>query len=147
MLIISTVTFLLPVGTGKGHPAQEFSFLQVVIGVWIVASIAEEVFTRGLLQSFLAPLKGSGIRFPKVFLSVPVIFSATFFSLMHVPLLLMGMDSALGVSILISTWLVGLVAGYYREQSGSLLPAVTAHMLANIFGFAYGVLAQCFKGG
>jgi membrane protease YdiL (CAAX protease family) len=28
----------------------------------------------------------------------------------------------------------GLVAGYYRESTGSLVPAVLAHLLANMTG-------------
>jgi membrane protease YdiL (CAAX protease family) len=34
------------------------SIFDLIIGVWILASVAEEVLTRGLIQGFLSPLTG-----------------------------------------------------------------------------------------
>ncbi|MBU1702702.1 MAG: CPBP family intramembrane metalloprotease, partial [Candidatus Eisenbacteria bacterium] len=132
--IVVMIPFSFFLGDGEGHFADEFTFLQMVIGIWIIASTCEEVVMRGLIQGYLDPLKKHGIGFGRIFFSLPVITCALLFSAMHVPLLIMGIDTALGISILISTFLLGLIAGYYRENTGSLIPAIIAHSAANIFG-------------
>jgi membrane protease YdiL (CAAX protease family) len=66
---------------------------------------------------------------------------------MHVPLLVMGIDPTLGVEILISTFALGLIAGYFRETTGSLLPAVIAHSFANIVGMGIGTLLETLGRG
>jgi membrane protease YdiL (CAAX protease family) len=38
------------------------------------------------------------------------------------------------IGILISTTVMGFIGGYYRERSGSLLPAIAAHMTFNVVG-------------
>jgi membrane protease YdiL (CAAX protease family) len=80
------------------------------------------------------------VRIRRLHLSLPVIVAALFFAAMHIPLLIMGIDPWMGVSILVSAFLLGLIAGFYRERSGSLLPAYVAHMLANVFGMGIGHL-------
>ncbi len=129
---------------GPGHFAGDFSYLQTVVAVWIIASTCEEVLSRGLVMGLLQPLAGRGIRIPRVTLSLPVITAALLFSAMHVPLLVMGIDTVSGIQILFATAALGLIAGYYRERTGSLIPAVLAHMLANIFGMGFDALAGLF---
>ena len=38
------------------------------------------------------------------------------------------------IAILVSTTVLGFIAGYYREKTGSLLPAISAHTTFNIVG-------------
>jgi membrane protease YdiL (CAAX protease family) len=150
VLVVEVVLSLasLPFPTpGEGHFADDFAFWQIVVGVWIVASTIEEVVTRGFFQSFLAPLSGYRLRLPRIALSLPVIAGALLFSAMHVPLLVMGIDPTLGVEILISTFALGLIAGYFRETTGSLLPAVIAHSFANMVGMGLGVLLEALGRG
>ncbi len=135
----SLAMVFLPV-EGPGHFADTFTFPQIVVGIWLLASTSEEVFTRGLIQSFLNPLKRLGFSIKSIFISAPVLFSALLFMAIHIPLLIMGMDVLLGVQILFSTFVLGMIAGYYREKTGSLIPAVLAHMSANIFGMGFGYL-------
>ncbi len=137
-LVVTLVFLAVPSAEGPGHFAEEYTFLQTVIGVWIVASTCEEIVTRGLIQGYLAPLAVAGLSLGRVKISIPVLTGAIVFSAMHVPLLVMGIETALGVQILISTFLLGCIAGYYRETTGSLIPAVLAHMLANVFGMGMG---------
>jgi membrane protease YdiL (CAAX protease family) len=113
--------------------AFNLSHLQVILFIWIYASICEETFIRGLLQGWLFPLgqyKVTLIR--KWSLSIPVLFGGFFFGAMHIvlwpkmgPLAIMPMSLATGL---------GIVAGYYREKTGSLIPAVLIHSLFNIGG-------------
>jgi membrane protease YdiL (CAAX protease family) len=117
------------------HPAMGgSSFLQVVIGVWIIASVCEEVLHRGLIQSFLEPLGRCGFTVSGVRLSLPVVTAALLFGFMHTMLLTMGADAFFVGCVVASAVVLGLVAGYYREKSGSLLPAVLVHMVFNVYG-------------
>jgi membrane protease YdiL (CAAX protease family) len=113
---------------------EEFTFLQIVIFIWFYASICEEILTRGLIQGYLAPFMGHCIGMFKLRLSLPVIVGALFFSLMHI----MPLGASLGISkllfFLLFAAILGVIAGYYREKTGSLVPAVIVHMMFNISG-------------
>jgi membrane protease YdiL (CAAX protease family) len=142
--VLCTAVFLPCPRTGPEHFASEFSFLRIVIGVWIIASACEEVVARGLVQGFLSPLHERGITIAGVRLGLPAIVGALFFSATHLPLLMMGIDRCLGLQILVGTFLLGLIAGHFRERTGSLLPAVAAHALANVFGMALDTVTTRF---
>lgn len=111
-------------------PGLGFSPLQSIAFVWIYASAAEEIFTRGLLQGYLSPLTGYGINLSKKLrLSLPVLFSGLYFGLMHVVAV-----GKMGPPVIVLSTLLGLVAGYYREKTGSLIPAIIIHALFNVGG-------------
>jgi membrane protease YdiL (CAAX protease family) len=111
------------------------SFINLVIGVWILASIAEEVFTRGLIQGFLGPLAGSGFTLRGLRISLPVLISALFFGLMHLGVLSTGANLSSVLIIVIFAFMLGIIAGYYREKSESLIPAIIIHMCGNVGGW------------
>jgi membrane protease YdiL (CAAX protease family) len=94
------------------------------------------VLTRGLVQGFLEPLKDYGLRVFRLRLSIPVIVGAVFFGLMHLALLSTGADAAAVVTIALFAVVLGLIAGYYRESTGSLWPAILVHFLFNVWGSA-----------
>lgn len=128
--VLSVLGFVATRMGAPGKPELEFSPLQSIVFVWIYASTAEEIFTRGLLQSYLSPLTGYGINLSKKLrLSLPVLFSGLYFGLMHVVAI-----SKMGPPVIVLTTLLGLVAGYYREKTGSLIPAIIIHALFNIGG-------------
>ncbi len=109
------------------------NLLHTIIFVWIIASTCEEVFYRGLLQSFLAPLGVFALKIRSVRISLPVVLCGLTFGLGH--LCLRGMiPTPMLASILIFTTVGGLIAGYYREKTGSLIPAIAAHMTCNVVG-------------
>ena len=122
------------IGGAVESPAGEMNYFQMMLLVWIYASVSEEIMYRGLLQSFLSPLSHRGIRVSGIFLSLPVMFSALLFGAAHLFLLTMGMALSSVLIIVFSALLIGLVAGYYRERTGSLVPAVIVHALFNIGG-------------
>ena len=108
----------------------EFTYLEDIIFVWIYASTCEEIFTRGLLQSFLSPLSRYGINLSKKLrLSLPVLFSGLFFGMMHI----VAIDK-LGPPVILFTSALGIIAGYYREKMESLIPAIIIHAIFNIGG-------------
>lgn len=111
------------------------SLINLIIGVWILASIAEEVFTRGLIQGFLSPLTGFGFSLWGLRISLPVLVSGLFFGLMHLGILSTGADFLSVAIIVIFAFILGIMAGYYREKSGSLIPAIIVHMCGNVGGW------------
>lgn len=121
-----------PGGASTGAPGTLGSPVAVILSIWIYASLCEEIFTRGLLQSWLSPLAQHRIRLGKWALSAPVIASAIFFASMH--LVLWPKLGPVTVVVMLLAALLGLVAGYYREKTGSLLPAVLIHSFFDIGG-------------
>ncbi|MEN6369982.1 MAG: CPBP family intramembrane glutamic endopeptidase [Thermotogota bacterium] len=106
--------------------------MQTVVRVWIVASLAEEILMRGLVQSSLGLLSDIGFSVGTHFVSLPVLASALAFSALHLVLFKrMGANAA---PVLVATFLLGCVAGVYRETTGSLIPAVLVHVLFNVGG-------------
>jgi membrane protease YdiL (CAAX protease family) len=134
MSIIATLQVIGPPAGTSGGPAPGpiGSPVAIVLSIWIYASLCEEIFTRGLLQSWLSPLARHRIRLGRWALSVPVLTSALFFGAMHVVLWPKLGPAALVVMCLAA--ILGLIAGQYREKTGSLLPAILIHAFFDIGG-------------
>jgi membrane protease YdiL (CAAX protease family) len=108
--------------------------LQLVLFVWIYASICEEVLTRGLLQTLVSDRNEVVIGRPGF--NMPVVVSALFFGAMHLPLI-QSMGPQAIPAIVLAT-LLGLLAARYRQATGSLIPAIIVHMLFNVGGMLPG---------
>ncbi len=135
MAVVSMVMVLL----GERHPlARELSFLQIVLVVWLLSSVAEEVFVRGLVQGLATPGGAGGARTGR--LLPPVVLSAAFFAAMHVPLVWRGAGVRGGLIIVATMFVVGWAAAELRARTGSLLPAVLAHIGGNVAGVPGGIL-------
>ncbi len=141
MNIAMVSTGMAPESAGR-NSALEGSFLKIVLSVWITASVCEEIFHRGLIYGLLEPLKERGIRLGKIRLSLPVIIPAFLFGLGHL-CLLNRMADVIVTAIVVAATLLGFIAGYYREKTGSLIPAIAAHITFNIVG--YGIPALMMK--
>jgi len=109
-----------------------FTPTETVVRVWLVASVAEEILTRGLIQSSLVALSDVGLSVRAHFVSLPVLIGAVAFSAMH--LVLLKRMGARVAPVLVVTFLLGCIAGVYREAAGSLIPAVAVHVLFNVGG-------------
>jgi membrane protease YdiL (CAAX protease family) len=126
---------------GTGNPlVKSLSFPQIVLFIWIFSSIIEEVFTRGFLQGHLSILSGRYIKLPFVRIELLVLISALFFACMHFSLLFAGVDATTIVVTLLFTFSIGLMAGYLRARTGSIIPAIAAHFGANVGGMIGGVV-------
>lgn len=128
-VLTGMAAFASPVDAGNVN-FSGLAGLQHVIFVWIYASIAEELLTRGLLQTMLNIGERSDALTGKF--SMPVILSALFFGAMHL-VLLKSMGPA-AVPVIVLAVLLGLGAGRYRQATGSVVPAIIVHMLFNIGG-------------
>lgn len=118
--------------SASNMPSLEFTFLEEILYIWILASICEEVFTRGLIQGYLSPLKQFGIKFFKYHLSLPVLIGAILFGVMHFGLLAVGVHFLTVMNIVAFGILLGLIAGYHKEKTNSLIPAIIVHICFNI---------------
>jgi membrane protease YdiL (CAAX protease family) len=123
-------TFASPVGRGTSG-FGELTKLQLVVFVWVYASISEELLTRGLLQTLLTGDSRGEVPARRR-LTMPVLVSGLFFGSMHI-VLVRSMGTAAVPVILLAVFL-GLIAARYRERTGSLLPAIIVHALFNIGG-------------
>lgn len=127
---LSVMGFLASRSGAEIKPGLGVSPIQTIVFVWIYATVAEEIFTRGLLQSYLLPLTRYGINLSqKLRLSLPVLFSGLYFGMMHI----VAVDK-MGPPVILLATLLGIVAGYYREKTESLIPAMIIHALFNIGG-------------
>jgi membrane protease YdiL (CAAX protease family) len=132
-LLLGSIAGLSPSDT-SALPGADMSFLQVIIFIWLYASVCEEILFRGLIQTLLSPLKERGLKIFGVDLSVPVIIAALLFGLMHLALLSAGADLYSVLTITLSGVVLGIIAGYYREKLDSLILAILVHMVFNIWG-------------
>lgn len=129
ILFVGILGHLFPTENTKSF-SKPNSIIEMIITVWIWSSICEEIMVRGLMQGFMNHLKTK--RF--LGLNLSVIISGLFFGFMHLSLLGVGMGQWFVSFIVFNTTVIGLIAAYYREKSGSLLPPVLIHFIANLVG-------------
>ncbi len=130
----ASVVGLLAGGGGIGGSMSDLNFLEIVLLVWVLASVTEEVLVRGYVQGYLEPLADRGFTVFGLRLSLPVLLSALFFSAMHLILLTTDTSHVTVCIILVFTFALGLLAAYQRERSGSLLRPIAVHVSFNVGG-------------
>jgi membrane protease YdiL (CAAX protease family) len=124
---------------GIRHPiASQMSFLQIVLAIWLLSSFSEEVYVRGLVQSWVSDREEtSGINSA---VGPAVVSSALVFAAMHVPLMWSPAGVKGGLAIVLATLGVGWSCAVLRDRSGSLGPAIVCHILGNVAGVPGGIL-------
>lgn len=128
------MTIITKIAGGKIEIPEALSKLkpiQIFIFVFIYASIAEEFLFRGFLLNLLKPLETTSFIILKRKISLPVILSAIAFSAAHLVLLTTGVSSPFLLRVLIFTFCLGLVAGYYQEKHNNHFYAIIVHMTGN----------------
>jgi membrane protease YdiL (CAAX protease family) len=137
--IVATIAMLAL--DGNGNPVvRQLSIPQIMLFVWVSSSVIEEILTRGFLQSHLSALSGKYVKPFGLRIELPVLISALFFACMHLILPFVGADATTTVVTFLFTLSIGFLAGHLRAKTGSLLPAIGAHMLANIGGMIGGII-------
>lgn len=106
------------------------SLITIFIKYVIFIPLCEEIFIRLLIQPRLSFLKGT-IKIRSIQLSNSVVFTAFLFGVMH---LVPFYDLLSAIKTFLSVFILGLIAGHYREITGSLLPAYIAHAAYNFWG-------------
>lgn len=122
-------------GSAEKHPGvANASLLQFLVFDMIMAPVAEESLFRGFLQNYLRPLSDKGFTLFHRRISLPVLISALAFSLAHLILIVSGVGILFLVRILVFTYVLGLIAGYYQEKHNNHIFAILVHMAGNLMG-------------
>ncbi len=124
-------------------PTYDFgnmTLFQTIIKVWILASIGEEIIFRGLILTYLSSLIYTSFSLFRIRITHATLIAAIFFSLAHFMLLTRGAGAAQMAFIAVMTFILGIGAGYFREKTGSLVPAIIIHVLFNVCGDIMGTL-------
>lgn len=131
-LIASLITIL--VGSTPSYDFGSPNLLQQIVKIWLLASITEEIVFRGLIQTYLSSRLSSSFSIFRIQITHAALVAAVLFSLAHLVLLTRGAGATQMAVIVVSTFILGVAAGYFRESSGSLVPAIIIHMLFNVWG-------------
>ncbi len=119
-------------GNLEEHPAlSKLNFIQVLIFIFVYASVAEEMLFRGFLMNLLKPLEVHGVFLFKRKISLPVIISAFAFGAAHLVLISTGVTVYFLFRIVVFTICLGLMAGYYQEKYNNNFHAIIVHMAGN----------------
>lgn len=138
--IVATSAVLLSGATGLRPMMKNYSFGQIVLFVWGISSVSEEIFCRGTFQTLLF---GSEHTAAKLGALLP---SALLFGLMHVGLIIVGVDfPSIAILIPLLTCL-GLLTAWARARSGSLYPAIVGHVAFNVGGVGGGIIYTLMAG-
>lgn len=100
--------------------ATFISYLPIFLIYSVSNAFAEEVFFRGASLSFLEN---------KTNFWVANIIQSIFFGLIHI----INPMSISIISFVVLTFILGLLWGYITKKSGSLIPAITLHVIADVF--------------
>ena len=131
---LATIAMIL---TGHRHPiAAQLTFPQIIVTVWLLSSISEEIFVRGLVQSWIAAPLEPNQRTPRCVICA----SAALFGGLHVPLIWKGGGAVGGSVIVAATFVVGWAAAEIRARSGSLLHAIGVHIVGNAAALPFGIV-------
>lgn len=114
---------------GMGGHLAAYGLLGIILWIWVISSTVEEVFCRGWFQTLI----GEHTR-------AAVMWSAALFGAMHLPLLFGDLEIAAAVVIVLSVTALGYVCALARARTGSLIPALAAHVMFNVGGFLGGVI-------
>jgi len=148
---------------GVRHPvASQMNFLQIVLVIWILSSFSEEIYVRGLVQSWIADghnaknwanafeakldggqpwvAEGNEAKGIKSAFIPSIASSALLFASLHVPLLWSSAGVKGGVTIVLATLGVGVACAVLRAQTQSLWPAIACHVVGNVAGIPGGIL-------
>ena len=133
--VVMSITLVLSNGSNSPKmPTSNLSLIQIIIFVFIYASIAEEMLFRGFLLNILKPLKEKGVSMFKRKISFAVILSALMFGFFHVIPFNSDKTIIYTTGMVIVPILLGIVAGYYQEKYDNNAYAIIVHMSGNLMG-------------
>ena len=133
--VVMNIISVIVTGSIQTHPLmRNTTVLKNFLSVFILASIGEEFLFRGFFQNYLKPLSNCGFNVFKRRISLPVLISALAFSAAHLVLLASGVDTMFIIRILVFTFVLGLIAGYYQEKHDNHIFAIFVHMAGNLMG-------------
>lgn len=134
-IIITLITKFLGYHKIETHPLLKGSSgWQILIFVFIYASIVEEILFRGFLLNFIQNYSHKSITIFKKKINYPVLISGLAFGLAHLILLTSEVSGLFVTRIVIFTTLLGILAGYYQEKYQNNAYAIIVHSGGNFIG-------------
>ncbi|HZG26458.1 MAG TPA: type II CAAX endopeptidase family protein [Chitinophagaceae bacterium] len=133
LIFLNVIGFLVTRKRPAGFAPDKF--LNWFLYIWIWSSVVEEILFRGLLQSYLSRFNQKLFTIRKAVITPAVFVPALLFAAMHLTLFMQGMAVSVVAGIFINALILGLLAGYYREKTGSIYPAIFLHILFNVIGY------------
>jgi membrane protease YdiL (CAAX protease family) len=140
LIIVNVGAFAITRKKPVGFPPEKF--INWFLYIWIWSSVVEEILFRGLLQSYLGQFNQKLFAIRKAVISPAVFVPALLFAAMHLTLFMQGMTASVVAGIFINALILGLLAGYYREKTGSIYPAIFLHILFNVIGYLPSLLQR-----
>jgi membrane protease YdiL (CAAX protease family) len=128
--VISLIQYYAKIHRGSSSMEAQPVLLLILV-LFFIGPITEELLFRGYLQTGLNDLKQKGVYLFNLFFSVPVIIGALLFALFH----LFNIQNNNYIFVLFTVmdcFFFGLISGYYREKTESIYPSIVIHSLANI---------------
>jgi membrane protease YdiL (CAAX protease family) len=101
---------------------------------WIAAPVQEETIFRGLFQGYLEANMGGFVGAGPLRLSLPAVIGAAAFSIVHLGILTAGAEVGAVALTVVGAFLLGMTAGHFRAQQGSLIGPIVVHALFNVTG-------------
>jgi membrane protease YdiL (CAAX protease family) len=134
-------------GSGMGPLMEQFpgGFIHVLLGVWLWSSFTEEVFVRGLIQSWMDAHTERGIQIRRLFVSTPVLVSGLLFGAFHLTILFAGCDLPTTLRVFVMTAAGGILCAWLRERTQSILPAIVCHVFLNIGSMVGGIIGMLLR--
>jgi len=105
---------------------------QIVLFFWIAAPIQEEIIFRGFLQSVLEMRHPAVMQLGHFKLPFAVLVSALLFAAVHIATGRLGASLSEVLFIVFGAFVLGILAGWLRWRSNSLLPSILVHALFNM---------------
>jgi membrane protease YdiL (CAAX protease family) len=136
--VVGTILNVLPeFGRVELTWMGQIPFPYFILLSWMGLPIQEELIFRGLFQGYLATHIQSSIKIWKWKLTVPALIGAIVFSLVHLALL--SVEASLGgvLFIIVGAFILGIIAGYFRAETGSLIGPIIVHSLFNLTGTVF----------
>ncbi|MFW9990650.1 MAG: lysostaphin resistance A-like protein [Candidatus Odinarchaeota archaeon] len=113
-----------------GTTLKERTFASLLLVLF--PSVSEELAFRSAIQLFVDSREGFPV--PTGLLITPgVLTAAVLFSVIHVPLVTQKPSLEVFITVVIAL-IMGIIAGVFVNQSGSLLPAIVLHAEFNLLG-------------
>jgi membrane protease YdiL (CAAX protease family) len=125
------LSLILPIGNSPD--LGDMHRWQIIAYFWLGAPIQEEIIFRGLLQTIFQARDPRSALIGSVALPFSVFACAAIFAAVHVATVRLGASPAHVAFIVFGAFVLGVLAGYLRWKSSSLLPAIAVHAVFNMF--------------
>ncbi len=123
-----------------GTQVVNLSLWQTIGIICILASIAEELVFRGLIYGHCIALLERKKTFGSISISTSNFIAAICFGIIHFVLIMQGVPIFNVILTVFFAMLLGVIAGWYREKVGNIIPAIIVHMSGNIGATVIGLI-------